>query len=175
MTPRNDAAGCERISLFYTRRSVAQVGRGEGVVAIFEAGHEGIMYGFLADLVVGLHAAFVVFVAVGGLLVWKAPRLAWLHLPAVTWGVGIEWTGAICPLTPIEVWLRQGAGEVGYQGDFVGQYVMPWLYPGGLTRELQIGLGMGALIFNLIVYGCWIRARWLGSRRSRSRCPDVTV
>ncbi len=74
------------------------------------------MNGFLADLMVGLHAAFVVFVAVGGLLVWKVPRLAWLHLPAVAWGVGVEWTGAICPLTPIEVWLRQQAGEVAIRG-----------------------------------------------------------
>jgi len=112
-----------------------------GVLTIFEVAHERIMSGFLADLVVVLHAAFVVFVAVGGLLVLKAPRLAWLHLPAVAWGVGIEWTGSICPLTPIEVWLRQQAGEVGYQGDFVDQYVMSWLYPDGLTRELQIGLG----------------------------------
>ena len=133
------------------------------------------MNGFLADLMVGLHAAFVVFVAVGGLLVWKVPRLAWLHLPAVAWGVGVEWTGAICPLTPIEVWLRQQAGEVGYQGDFVDQYVMPWLYPSGLTRELQIGLGLGALILNLVVYGYWFCARWFGSSRSRLRRPDATV
>ena len=146
-----------------------------GVLAILEVGHERIMNGFLADLMVGLHAAFVVFVAVGGLLVWKAPRLAWLHLPAVAWGVGVEWTGAICPLTPIEVWLRQRAGEVGYQGDFVDQYVMPWLYPSGLTRELQIGLGLGALILNLVVYGYWFRERWFGSRRSRLRRPDATV
>ena len=146
-----------------------------GVLAILEVGHERIMNGFLADLMVGLHAAFVVFVAVGGLLVWKVPRLAWLHLPAVAWGVGVEWTGAICPLTPIEVWLRQQAGEVGYQGDFVDQYVMPWLYPSGLTRELQIGLGLGALILNLVVYGYWFRARWFGSRRSRLRRPDATV
>ena len=133
------------------------------------------MNGFLADLMVGLHAAFVVFVAVGGLLVWKVPRLAWLHLPAVAWGVGVEWTGAICPLTPIEVWLRQQAGEVGYQGDFVDQYVTPWLYPDGLTRELQIGLGVSVLILNLIVYGYAIRARRFRVRRSRLRRPDATV
>ena len=132
------------------------------------------MSGFLADLVVVLHAAFVVFVAVGGLLVLKAPRLAWLHLPAVAWGVGIEWSGSICPLTPIEVWLRQQAGEVGYQGDFVDQYVMSWLYPDGLTRELQIGLGVSVLMLNLIVYGYAIRARRFRVRRSRLQRPDAT-
>ena len=115
------------------------------------------MYGLLADLVVVLHLVFVVFVALGGVLVWRAHWLAWLHLPAVVWGVGIEWSGAICPLTPFEVWLRQRAGQVGYRGDFVDHYLLPLLYPAGLTRELQIGLGVAVLLLNVLVYGRWLR------------------
>ncbi|HJN45805.1 MAG: hypothetical protein CL477_05995 [Acidobacteria bacterium] len=123
------------------------------------------MYGFLADLVVVVHAAFVVFVVAGGLLVWRAPRVAWAHLPAVVWGVGIEWSGAICPLTPLEVWLRRQAGLAGYRGDFIDYYVMPLLYPAGLTREVQIVFGVAALVLNLVVYGWWLRRRRLASRR----------
>ena len=117
------------------------------------------MYRLLTDLVVLLHAGFVAFVAAGGLLVWRRPRLAWVHLPAVVWAVGIEWSGAICPLTPLEVWLRRRAGQTGYRGDFIDHYVLPLLYPAGLTRELQIGLGAAALLLNLVVYGWCLRRR----------------
>ena len=122
------------------------------------------MHGTLADLVVLLHAAFAAFVAAGGLLVWRRPRLAWVHLPALVWGVGIEWSGAICPLTPLEIWLRQRAGQAGYRGDFIDHYVMPILYPAGLTRERQFGLGAAVLLLNLVVYGWWLRRR-RGARR----------
>ena len=117
------------------------------------------MYGLLADLVVCVHAAFVVFVAAGGLLVWWAPRVAWAHLPALAWGVGIEWSGKICPLTPLEAWLRRLAGQTGYRGDFIDRYIMPLLYPAGLTRELQIGLGVAVLLLNMAVYGRWLHRR----------------
>ena len=117
------------------------------------------MYRLLTDLVVLLHAGFVAFVAAGGLLVWRRPRLAWVHLSAVVWAVGIEWSGAICPLTPLEVWLRRRAGQTGYRGDFIDHYVLPLLYPTGLTRELQIGLGAAALLPNLVVYGWCLRRR----------------
>ena len=137
------------------------------------------MHGILADLVVLLHAAFVLFVAAGGLLVWRWPRLVWVHLPALVWGVGIEWSGAICPLTPLEIWLRERAGQVDYRGDFVDHYVMPILYPVGLTRERQLGLGVAVILLNLVIYGWWLRrcsgARWRGDRlrRHRGRSPDV--
>ena len=117
------------------------------------------MHGLLADAVVLLHAAFVAFVAGGGLLVWRWPRLAWVHLPALVWGVGVEWSGAVCPLTPLEIWLRQRAGEAGYQGDFIDHYVMPLLYPAGLTRARQLGLGAAVLLLNLAVYGWRFRTR----------------
>ncbi|HIE91783.1 MAG TPA: DUF2784 domain-containing protein [Acidobacteria bacterium] len=125
-------------------------------------------YGWLADLVVCAHAMFVAFAAFGGLLVWKAPRVAWVHLPALAWGVGIEWVGAICPLTPLEVALRRRGGEAGYQGDFVDHYVMHWLYPDGLTREQQFLLGALALLLNVVLYGFWLRG-WLARRPGSSR------
>jgi hypothetical protein len=134
-----------------------------GETAVAETGLI-VKYGWLADLVVCLHAMFVAFVAFGGLLVWKTPRVAWAHLPALAWGVGIEWVGAICPLTPLELALRRRGGDAGYQGDFVDNYLMPWLYPAGLTREQQVVLGSLALLLNVVVYGLWLRG-WLARRR----------
>jgi len=109
-------------------------------------------YGSLADLVVVVHAAFVAFVVFGGLLVLRNPRLAWLHVPAAVWGVLIEFAGWVCPLTPLENALRLRGGEAGYGGGFIEHYLLPVLYPGGLTRGIQIVLGGLALALNLAVY-----------------------
>jgi hypothetical protein len=108
-----------------------------------------------ADLIVLVHASFVLFVVLGGLLVLRWRRLAWLHVPAVGWGVMIEWAGWICPLTPLENSLRRRAGATGYQGDFIEHYLLPLLYPGQLTREWQMMLGGVALAVNVFVYW-WI-------------------
>ena len=113
----------------------------------------------LADLLVVLHLAFVGFVVAGGLAVWRWPRLAWLHLPAVAWGAGIEWSGAVCPLTPLENRLRLLGGGEAYQGEFVREYLLPLLYPAGLTRAAQVGLGVLVLAVNAAVYGWWLRRR----------------
>ena len=94
-----------------------------------------MFYGLLADALVLVHVAFVVFVMLGGLLVWKWHRLAWVHLPAVAWGVWIEWSGGICPLTPLENWLRAGSGEGTYPGDFIQHYVLPC----ALSRRTHAG------------------------------------
>ena len=110
------------------------------------------MYGALADLVLLVHAGFIVFAAGGALLLRRFPRVAWLHLPAVAWGVGIEWSGAVCPLTPLEVWLRRQAGASGYRGDFIEHYVTALIYPVGLTRGMQVGLGGGLLLVNVFLY-----------------------
>jgi len=106
-----------------------------------------------ADIVVWIHLAFVIFVVAGAaLVIWWRPML-WLHLPAVFWTIWIELTGGICPLTPLENWLRMRAGQGGYRGDFVEHYLMPVLYPVGLTRNKQILLGLIVIMINAAFYG----------------------
>ncbi|MFL5595203.1 MAG: DUF2784 domain-containing protein [Gemmatimonadaceae bacterium] len=114
-------------------------------------------YRILADLVLVVHLAFVVFVVAGGVLVLRRPRLAWLHLPAVAWGVLIEYAGWICPLTPLENSFRMRGGEAGYSGGFVEHYVLAALYPTGLTRDTQLVLGTLVLMVNLVAYGVLLR------------------
>lgn len=121
-----------------------------------------MIYRAFADAVSVVHLAFVLFVVLGGLLVLKWPRLAWLHVPAAVWGVLIEYRGWICPLTPLENSLRARGGEAGYSGGFIEHYVQPVLYPAGLTRGTQIVLGSLALLVNLIAYGVVV------ARKSRS-------
>jgi hypothetical protein len=108
-----------------------------------------------ADLVLLLHLAFVLFVLAGGLLVLKWRRLAWLHLPAVGWAAVVEFTGWICPLTPLENVLRAGAGAATYDADFIEHYLLPLLYPAALTRDIQLILGMIVIGVNLAVYA-WL-------------------
>jgi hypothetical protein len=105
-----------------------------------------------ADLVVLLHLGFVLFVGLGALLVLHRPMLAWLHLPAVAWGVMIELAGWTCPLTPLENALRQAAGARGYEGGFIEHYILQLVYPPGLTRGIQIWIGVVVLIVNLGAY-----------------------
>jgi hypothetical protein len=105
-----------------------------------------------ADAVVVVHVAFVMFVVLGGLLVLRWPRLIWMHLPAALWGVWIEIAGWVCPLTPLENRLRAAAGEAGYTTSFVEHYVVPILYPAGLTREGQWALAAIVLAVNAGVY-----------------------
>ncbi|MEA2712252.1 MAG: hypothetical protein QOK27_213, partial [Gemmatimonadales bacterium] len=107
----------------------------------------------LADLVVVIHFSFVLFVILGGLLVLRRPRLAYVHLPAAAWGVLIELTGWVCPLTPLEQSLRLKAGEQGYSGSFIEHYLLPLLYPSALTRNIQLLLGCLVLGLNLGIYG----------------------
>ena len=114
---------------------------------------------FLADLVLVFHLAFVVFVLLGALLVWVRPWLAFIHLPAVTWAVLLEFFGWICPLTPLEQDLRRAAGQAGYEGGFVEHYLVPILYPPGLTPSIQWVLGGIVLLVNLFLYGLLIRRR----------------
>jgi hypothetical protein len=106
-----------------------------------------------ADLVVVAHLAFILFVVLGGLLVLKWPRAAWLHLPAAAWGALIELCGWICPLTPLENQLRRAGASHGYEGGFIDHYLLPLVYPVGLNRGLQLALGATVIIINLAVYG----------------------
>ncbi len=114
---------------------------------------------WLADLVVIVHGLFILFVVAGGLLALRWPRVAWLHLPAAAWGVLIEWSGWICPLTPLENTLRQAAGQAGYSGGFVERYLLPLIYPAGLTPAVQLWLGLVVLVVNVAVYALWWRRR----------------
>lgn len=114
-------------------------------------------YGYLADLVVALHLAFVLFVVLGGLLVLRWRWVAYLHVPAAIWGAWIEFAGWVCPLTPLENSLRSAAGGAAYQGDFVEHYILPVLYPSALTRNIQLILGCLVLGLNLGIYGFLLR------------------
>ncbi|MGH7258562.1 MAG: DUF2784 domain-containing protein [Nitrospiraceae bacterium] len=122
-----------------------------------------MLYTVLADLVALSHLAFVLFVIGGGLLVLRWPRAAWFHLPAAAWGAIVEFTGWICPLTPVENWLRVRGGETGYEQDFLSHYLLPLLYPAGLTSEMQYTLGLVVLVVNGAMYG------WLGFRTRTTR------
>lgn len=116
-------------------------------------------YQVLADFVVAVHLLFILSVAFGGLLVFWKPWLAWVHLPVACYGLLIEWIGWICPLTPLENNLRRWAGEAGYQGGFVEQYVLPLIYPEPFTRNLALALGAAVLLINLIIYGLYVWRR----------------
>lgn len=119
-----------------------------------------MMYAVLADATLVLHLAFIAFIVLGGLCVVRWPRMVWAHLPAAAWGVLIELGGWICPLTPLENWLRLQAGEQGYSGSFVEQYLLPVIYPAALTRNVQLVLAALVLAVNVAVY-----AFVLGRRR----------
>jgi hypothetical protein len=124
-------------------------------------------YRVLADLVVGVHALFVAFVVLGGLLALRWPRSAAAHLPAAVWGALIELRGWVCPLTPLEQSLRAAAGDAGYQGGFIEHYLLPVLYPAGLTRDVQLTLGSLVIAVNIVIYGIVLRRR-MARARARS-------
>lgn len=108
--------------------------------------------GIAADTVVIVHFLFALFVLFGGALLLWWRKLVWLHVPAVLWGMAIEFAGWICPLTPLENRLRYQAGLEMYEGDFVMRYIMPVLYPEDLTRTFQVTIGIIILIINAGFY-----------------------
>ena len=111
-----------------------------------------MIYSFLADLLVVFHLVFILYVIAGALLIFKWPKTLWLHLPSCFWGMTVEFTGWICPLTPWEIQLRRLAGEEGYTESFIAHYLIPIIYPSGLTPEVQMVLGGTVLIVNLSLY-----------------------
>jgi hypothetical protein len=117
-----------------------------------------VSYGLLADAVFVLHFAFIVFVGLGGLLVLWRPWLAWLHLPAAAWGALIEIAGWTCPLTPLEWHWRALAGEAAFSGGFIDRYLVPLIYPAGLTRGMQIAIGVLVIAINAVIYA-WLLTR----------------
>lgn len=123
-----------------------------------------MIYGALADAVLVFHLAFIVFVMAGALLVLRWPWVAWLHVPSFLWGAVMELAGWICPLTPLELRLRELAGSAGYEVRFLEHYLLRLIYPGSLTRGMQIAIGAGVLVVNGLLY-----ARLL--RRGPGRAP----
>ena len=124
-----------------------------------------MIYHLLADLTVVIHLLFVLFVMLGGLLILRWRFFVWIHMPAVFWAMLIEFSGWICPLTPLENHLRIKGGSSGYATGFVEHYITPLLYPSQLTREMQIFLGLLVLIVNLVIY-LWV---WHTHGRARGK------
>jgi len=127
------------------------------------------VYRFLADAVVVIHFGFVLFVVLGGVLVLRWRGLMWAHLPCAAWGALIEFGGWICPLTPLENHLRDLGRRPGYEGGFVEHYIVAVMYPAGLTRWMQLVLGLLVLAVNGLVY--W---RVFRTRRRRPAAPAAT-
>ncbi|MBU2622644.1 MAG: DUF2784 domain-containing protein [Proteobacteria bacterium] len=109
-----------------------------------------------ADIIVLVHLMFIVFVVTGGFFVLKWPKIAWLHIPAVIWGALIEFAGWVCPLTPVENSLREAGGKAAYQSEFINHYIIPVIYPAGLTREIQFVMGCIVIVLNVLIYGMLI-------------------
>ena len=128
-----------------------------------------MLYRQLANLTVAIHFLFIFFVLFGGMLLYWRKWLIWLHLPAACWGIFIELSGRICPLTPLENYMRHQAGLVGYSGGFIERYLMPVVYPAGLTRNIQFILAGLVLAVNSLAYGFWLyRCRRVDNNRGRN-------
>ncbi len=115
-----------------------------------------MLYRLAADGVVVIHLLFIIFALVGGLLLFLRRWVVWFHLPAVFWAVMIEWKGWICPLTPLENHLRYKAQVTPYEGGFIEHYLLPILYPAGLTQEIQFLLGGVVIAVNILCYSVYL-------------------
>jgi hypothetical protein len=129
-----------------------------------------MLFQVLADLVLLLHASFIAFVVFGALFAIRWPRIVWLHLPACIWAAILEFCGFICPLTPLENRLRRAGGEASYAEGFIEHYLVPFVYPPGLTPRLQVLLGVVVVLVNGLLYWCVLRYR---RSRARSRTPSA--
>ena len=118
-----------------------------------------MIYRVLADALVALHFAFILFVGLGALSAYRWPKVAWAHIPCALWGTWIEISGGICPLTPLEVRFRRMGGEAGYTGGFIEHYLIPIMYPSGLTRTHQLLLGGLVVAVNVGAYGLLLARR----------------
>jgi len=110
-----------------------------------------------ADLVLVVHLLFIGFVVGGAFLAWRWPRVIWVHLPAMVYGALVEFVGFTCPLTPLQNYLRRRGGELGYSGGFISHYLIRVIYPPGLTRGIQIGLGLFVVLVAAVGYGGYLR------------------
>ncbi len=122
-----------------------------------------MFYRIAADLVLALHLGFIAFVVLGGLLILRYRWVAYVHVPAAVWGAFVEITGRICPLTIWENSFRQSAGESGYSDSFVEHYLLPIIYPAGLTRSIQFWIAGCVIVVNVVIYA-WLLYRWQQGR-----------
>ena len=111
-----------------------------------------MIYRIAADFVLVTHFAFIVLVVAGGLVVFRYEWFAWIHIPAASWGAFVELTGRICPLTTLENVLRIRAGQEGYVDSFIDHYIVPVIYPAGLTRHVQLMLAGLVVVANVAIY-----------------------
>lgn len=119
-----------------------------------------MVYSLAADAVMLVHFAFVLFVMLGGIAAWRWPRMAWLHLPALAWGVLVTVMRWVCPLTPLEQRLREAAGQASYEGGFIAHYIEPLVYPQELPWSIKLFLAALLLAFNVALYWhAWYRLR----------------
>ncbi|GAK55425.1 hypothetical protein U27_02258 [Candidatus Vecturithrix granuli] len=125
-----------------------------------------MLYRIFTDVIIIVHFAFVPFVVFGGFFVLWSRRIAWIHIPALMWGILIEFSGWICPLTPLEIWCRQRGGLHTYESGFIERYILPLLYPAELTRGVQILMGVLLTGINLGIY-------WWAWHRIRQRCKNI--
>ncbi len=110
----------------------------------------------IADVLLIIHLCFIGFVVFGGFLLIRWNWMILVHLPAAVWGALIEFRNWTCPLTPLEQHFRSLAGQAGYRGSFIEYYLLPLIYPGGLTRSIQISIGIFVIVFNIAIYGYWL-------------------
>ncbi|QDG49605.1 DUF2784 domain-containing protein [Persicimonas caeni] len=126
-----------------------------------------MLYKLGAEIIVVLHLAFILFIIFGGLLALRWPRASWVHLPCALYGVLIEWVGWVCPLTPWENALRERAGGEGYEGDFIEHYLLPIIYPSGLTPTVQLVLGALVIVVNVAIYA-FVIWKWRKDKTSQT-------
>ena len=118
-----------------------------------------MLYRVCAEAVLLLHFAFIAFVLLGGLLALRWRWIVAVHLPAAAWGCFVELTGRICPLTYAENYLRNRAGDAGYSQGFIEHYLLPIIYPAGLTQRIQLLLAGIVVLVNALIYACLLLRR----------------
>jgi hypothetical protein len=128
-------------------------------------------YRVAADLVLVVHLLFIGFVVGGAFLAWRWPRIIWVQLPAMVYGALIEFVGFTCPLTPLQDYLLRRGGGTAYRGGFISHYLIQTIYPAGLTRGIQIGLGLFVVLIAAVGYGGYLRRR--GATRAALRATGV--
>jgi len=111
------------------------------------------MYELFANLTLIIHLIFILFVIFGGLLFFIFSKIIYIHFPALLWGIYIELTNSICPLTYLENWFLYQAGLTTYSNNFINNYLFPIIYPEGLTTDIQTYIGITLIVINIFIYG----------------------